>query len=188
MSEKERAELLAANKCFRCKEVGHLARNCPKANMVASSSSKPPGKSALHNIQPELASDEEDEEIEVLHGLPLGMIELRTPLGTSTPHEQDWFEYVPERRPRRYMGDALAMMAEYVLNDSQPYPGDETNPEAASPAQQYRFDMVQKLPEWHCIYDRVTEFDIDIPTHLLENRHFCLADWYANLRAHFLDL
>ncbi|TFK37940.1 hypothetical protein BDQ12DRAFT_606855, partial [Crucibulum laeve] len=43
--------------------------------------------------------------------------------------------YVPEQCPRQYMGDALAMMAEYVLNDSQPYPGDKTNPEAAGLAQ-----------------------------------------------------
>ncbi|KAI9068657.1 hypothetical protein FKP32DRAFT_1561275, partial [Trametes sanguinea] len=35
LSEKERAELLAAGKCFVCKETGHLSRNCPTASRVS---------------------------------------------------------------------------------------------------------------------------------------------------------
>jgi hypothetical protein len=30
LSTQERNELLATGKCFLCKEVGHLGRNCPK--------------------------------------------------------------------------------------------------------------------------------------------------------------
>lgn len=51
LSEKERAELQAAGKCFVCKEPGHLSRNCPRANNARSNrKGRPPGVSvnAMH--------------------------------------------------------------------------------------------------------------------------------------------
>jgi len=46
LSKREEDELCAAGKCFRCKESGHLACNCPTANHAKSSSGKPPGLGA----------------------------------------------------------------------------------------------------------------------------------------------
>lgn len=44
LSDKERNELLASGKCFRCKEAGHLSRNCPRGNSVQSGRpNRPPG-------------------------------------------------------------------------------------------------------------------------------------------------
>ncbi|GJF00986.1 polyprotein, partial [Phanerochaete sordida] len=44
LSDRERAELQAAGKCFVCREPGHLSRNCPRANSARSSrSGRPPG-------------------------------------------------------------------------------------------------------------------------------------------------
>ncbi|EPQ49925.1 hypothetical protein GLOTRDRAFT_134456 [Gloeophyllum trabeum ATCC 11539] len=44
MSEREKAKLRAAGKCFRCKEPGHLSRNCPEGYaMKPRREDKPPG-------------------------------------------------------------------------------------------------------------------------------------------------
>ncbi|KAF8892450.1 hypothetical protein BD779DRAFT_1670150 [Infundibulicybe gibba] len=40
MRKKERAELLTAGRCFRCKEKGHISRNCPSRSMSQSKSKK----------------------------------------------------------------------------------------------------------------------------------------------------
>lgn len=36
LSDKEKADLAAAVKCFDCKETGHISRHCPKRNRVKS--------------------------------------------------------------------------------------------------------------------------------------------------------
>jgi len=88
LSEKERAELLAAGKCFRCKEQGHLSRNCPKGNSVKSNNNRPPG---LSNYNTELEIGPE-EELQVLDNLELVMIEFDDQ-HFSLP---DWRNYEPD--------------------------------------------------------------------------------------------
>ncbi|KAG6886823.1 hypothetical protein C0992_002131 [Termitomyces sp. T32_za158] len=44
LSKEEEAEYRAQGRCFRCRETGHLARNCPQAHASSSSNpGKPPG-------------------------------------------------------------------------------------------------------------------------------------------------
>ncbi|TFK38791.1 hypothetical protein BDQ12DRAFT_746857, partial [Crucibulum laeve] len=85
------------------------------------------------------------------------------------------------------MGNTLAMVAERILNYMQPYPGDDSYLESG-PTLKHHFSVVKVSPEWYYLYDFLVDFDIKIPTHILENRQFCIADWYANCRAHYLDL
>ena len=73
MLDKERAELLAAGKCFICKEPGHMSRNCLHRHNVRSDGPKPPG-TASYNIELLAPSPEVDESVEVLDSLPLGSL------------------------------------------------------------------------------------------------------------------
>ncbi|KAI0731440.1 hypothetical protein C8Q76DRAFT_793505 [Earliella scabrosa] len=46
LSEKEKADLIAAGQCFLCRQTGHVQRNCPKNNRVQSNrKGAPPGLS-----------------------------------------------------------------------------------------------------------------------------------------------
>ena len=121
LSDKEKSELLASGSCFNCKKPGHLSRNCPQGNVVKSNNNKPPG---LTNYNIEIIPDDSDDVV-VLDNLELGMMEFENSPSHVFPYEPFWLEYDPEStRRRRRLGDALALMAEYVLDIMQPYPGD----------------------------------------------------------------
>ena len=57
---------MASGKCFACREVGHLARDCPIENMKRSSSSDPPGLSNF-NIELGALGRENSNEVEHLY-------------------------------------------------------------------------------------------------------------------------
>ncbi|KAI0742515.1 hypothetical protein C8Q80DRAFT_1157978 [Daedaleopsis nitida] len=59
LSEKDKADLLAAGKCFTCRETGHMQRNCPKQNRLHSNmKGKPPGLTSF-NIELDLEGAED---------------------------------------------------------------------------------------------------------------------------------
>ncbi|KAJ2921649.1 hypothetical protein H1R20_g15447, partial [Candolleomyces eurysporus] len=64
----------ADGRCFRCQELGHLARNCPKNSTVKSNSSKPPGVSSFNAEYEGHLHDGNDGE--VLDSLPLGSVAI----------------------------------------------------------------------------------------------------------------
>ena len=112
LTDKEKAELLAAGKCFNCKEPGHLSRNCPKGNTVRSRSSKPPGVPSF-NIELEALEEEESDEVEILYTLQVSVVDI---LPKDIPQkgriisltELDWDEYNPSLDRVRHLGDAWA--------------------------------------------------------------------------------
>ncbi|KAJ2911812.1 hypothetical protein MD484_g8599, partial [Candolleomyces efflorescens] len=78
------AQAAADGRCFRCQETGHLARNCPKGNVVNSNSSKPPGVTSFSaEYEDHLHADEDGG---VLDSLPLGSIAVAPP--NSVPEVQ----------------------------------------------------------------------------------------------------
>jgi len=77
IKQEERAELMASGKCFICREVGHLARDCPNENTERSSSSKFPGVPNF-SIGLEALDDEDSDEIENLYALRVSAISFHS--------------------------------------------------------------------------------------------------------------
>jgi len=98
LSVKEGEELRAAGKCFKCKEHGHMARNCPTNNSIKSSSlGKPLGLSSFS-----LGIDLQETERLRNAGLPehsslfLGMIDIR---GDSNSDDLEYLNPTEEGHP-----------------------------------------------------------------------------------------
>ena len=201
LSEKEMAELRAAGKCFDCKEIGHLSRNCPHKNNMKGSTSRPPGI-PNYSIQMDLVDDQDDDQ-EALESMPVGMITLKPHADFAVENaeneksDSDWRKELPMwRKPqwvaRRQIGNSLALTAEYLLADGQPYPGDDLfhiDEEQCHPS--FRFS-VMALPGLQSgsyqITDRFLGFKIEISESLLKNTKFNLCHWYAKRRAQLLGL
>jgi uncharacterized Fe-S cluster protein YjdI len=66
LSKKGKAKLVG--KCYLCKKLSHMARNCPQGNKVQFNTGKPPGTSNF-NV-------EFNDNVKVLESLPLGMVEV----------------------------------------------------------------------------------------------------------------
>ncbi|KAF8875585.1 hypothetical protein BD779DRAFT_1476020 [Infundibulicybe gibba] len=121
LGEKEREELLAAGKCFRCKESGHMARNCPKANTMSAKGNKPPG---LTSFNMDIDFDAIDEAQTLADTtVTLGCISL-------IENEFKWEEQHVRNRRDVYgyragqRGDKPARAAERILESVDQYPGD----------------------------------------------------------------
>ena len=211
MSDKERAELLAAGKCFICKETGHLSRNCPHRHTVRSDGPKPPGTSS-YNIELLAPSQEVDESVEVLDSLPLGALFFekdaehipleylddpsnRVPVIKSVwpgprsewkDHYPCWQE--PEALARRRLGDCFLMVADAILTVQQPYPGDERY-EYTALCPELRF-VVTRNPRngGYNIQDRLANSHVTVAQALLEHPQFDISRWYAKRRIQFLNL
>ena len=188
------AELRAAGKCFKCKEVGHLSRNCPTTNTMKGSTSKPPGVSSF-SIQMDLINDQEDHG-EILESMPVGMISLADAAesGMERQADSDWRKEFPLWRwPQgiacRKISNNLFLMAEYLLVACQPYPGDllfqvdeiECHPSA-------RFSVTELNESLYQIVDKFVDFSVEIQKSLLANTKFNLCHWYTKRRVQVLNL
>ncbi|EMD30706.1 hypothetical protein CERSUDRAFT_101067, partial [Gelatoporia subvermispora B] len=58
LSEQEKARLAAEDRCYKCKEKGHFARNCPQGNQVKSDRKGQPPGLTNYNIEPSFESAE----------------------------------------------------------------------------------------------------------------------------------
>ena len=205
LSDKEKAERIAAGQCFVCGGTDHYSRDCPSKRTVKSSNGKAPGASSF-NIEPTVEEQDSDD-VEVLEGLPLGSMSFDNELPEleSDPNEvmdvppwplDQWRDLYPfwgryGILARLRIGDSYLMVAIAILTLSQPYPGDEryplpdmilheTRPEA-------RFRMTSRKSVYQ-IYDAFVGEEVSIEKDLLKNPRFNLARWYAVRRAQALTL
>jgi hypothetical protein len=96
-----------------------------------------------------------------------------------------------ELKPRKQMGDAPAMVAEYILHNLQPFPGDEhfLQHQADSWEVNSRFSVTQRPEdtENYVINDSLTNFQAKISKKSLADESFDLGQWYTQKRLRHLN-
>ncbi|KAF9235554.1 hypothetical protein BU15DRAFT_51250, partial [Melanogaster broomeanus] len=81
--------------------------------------------------------------------------------------------------PRGCMGDPLARRAEEILRRCTPYPKDDPRDDRVY--DQHRFTVYRISDDAHIISDdRRRDLSVQVPTRLLWNREFCIADFYTS--------
>ncbi|QRV95892.1 Pol polyprotein/retrotransposon [Ceratobasidium sp. AG-Ba] len=87
MSQEERNELRAANKCFACKETGHTARDCPSPKMAKTSETYIAALQPVYDMIEELRKQREIANIPVASIRPI--VAHETDTNTDTEDESD---------------------------------------------------------------------------------------------------
>jgi hypothetical protein len=198
LSEKEKAARLTDGRCFRCNETGHIGRNCPSGITVKHSGNKPPGVSNFNMEIIEEIVPSDSNSAEVLDSLPLGHITFENddetdsslspnPWPTSRP---SWMNF-NKLKPRNKIGDALAMVAEYILSDIQPFPGDNYFLQLQDDSWEVdnRFSVTQRPGDTknYMVHDFLTNFQVKISKKSLADDSFDLGQWYTRKRLRHLN-
>ncbi|THG93309.1 hypothetical protein EW026_g7893 [Hermanssonia centrifuga] len=202
LSEKEKADLRAAGKCFICKEAGHLARNCPLAtNTRSDRRGQPPGVSTFSMAidfdkidSLRLQADASD--LEAIRCNLMGLDDAgdeEGPSGDDTESadapilEINWARAYDrpdlelprtrrEGRPYIRLGDPYSEHASNVLTRHMPYCcGRALGDEC------YDMDplVVYQISETHnVIMGRGLVPDLEVPRYLLDDAEFNLPQWY----------
>ena len=198
----------AALRCFKCGKLGHITRNCPSANTVSHKGNKPPGASSFSVEMAAVRLEEEStEEVEILESLPLGAISFESEgdlsLGNfdiyNSPYTDCFLDdldifppWVHSGRtvfPRPWIGDCFAMNIEWLLATYGRYLGDEKfSPEPVEEfGQRFIARKIRNKKAYH-ILDIRTNFEINVPTELLDNPAFDIRNWYSVRRARAMNI
>ncbi|KAK7024287.1 hypothetical protein VNI00_016411 [Paramarasmius palmivorus] len=97
LTDAEKAELAAQNKCFNCKEVGHMARNCPRNNTFKSNGKRGPPGMSTNSLRYSLRDEDVvlSETTETLDHLSLNSLSISEPL-ISDEEMEELFSDLPQ--------------------------------------------------------------------------------------------
>ncbi|PSR74038.1 hypothetical protein PHLCEN_2v10177, partial [Hermanssonia centrifuga] len=194
LSDKDKADLRAAGKCFHCRDAGHLARNCPQVNNARSGNpGHPPGMSSFGmSIDFGHIEHLKDEEgLASLEGILCNMMEIGNEGGDDGFRGPTFHINWPrafaapavqlpitrrEGRPRTRFGDPYSDHASQILSMYVPFccrvaaAGDAND---RDPLVVYRVSDTH-----HVIMGRGRVPDLEIPRFFLEDPDFNLPRWY----------
>ncbi|PSS18923.1 hypothetical protein PHLCEN_2v3139 [Hermanssonia centrifuga] len=208
LSDKEKADLRAAGKCFHCRDTGHLARNCPQVNNARSNQpGQPPGMSSF-GVAIDFGHIEELQgrsDLASLESILCNLMDVGDDNGAEEwggpAFQFDWVRareapavQLPitrrEGRARVRFGDPYSDHASRILSPYAPYccrvaAGDDIDD--TDPLVVYRISDTH-----HVVMGRGIVPDLEIPRFYLENPDFNLPRWYhrrvAELLGHSLCL
>ena len=196
LTDKERADRIAAGQCFVCGGADHYSRDCPTKKVVRSNNGKPPGASSF-NIEPAIEEHDSDG-VEVLDSLPVGAISLEPhqPVSMEVMDYEPWpiaewrehypFWDLPGIQARRMIGDGYLMVASTILTLGQPYPGDDQF-QSNDQRPETRFRIKVCLSKYE-IYDALVGEGVLLERTAFKNPCFNLSRWYAVRRVKALGL
>ena len=148
----------------------------------------------MFNLEP--AAIEDGKDVEVLDSLPLGSIMLEAEDSSSPveyPPLADWrdsYPYwcTPGIHARNKLGDCFVMVADAILTQQQPYPGDEVF-EANGLRPELRFVVSYcRRDRNYTIRDRLVNARETIDEALFRKAQFDVSRWYAKRRRQALGL
>ncbi|KAJ2917715.1 hypothetical protein MD484_g2704, partial [Candolleomyces efflorescens] len=183
LTDEEKEDLRAQGKCYICKESGHMARSCPKANSF-SGSRRPGLRNYNINVQGISESEIQDAEdkrnlaeaTETIHSLSVCMMshEFDQSDEASSPNEIDdelTYHFVSESNNR--LNDPVLSRIQHLLPAAVPFPSDDLG----TAFEWDRFEVYRCI-DGYCIMDTQVDEDIFIPFGLAFNPHFDIIDWY----------
>ena len=125
LSQKEMDDLKVDKKCFYCRETGHVARQCPRAHSMSSSSNRRPPGLRSNNIDIDFDRAErllsEARDSEVLHTMELGMVDIGNTVSESDDGGMPGLDDCSDDESEYDFVESDAGISDFELDEPEPF-------------------------------------------------------------------